>query len=1051
MLRPLDVIARHRTADLVAVRWSFAEERWPEGGFEIIREFDGQDSIIAGVGQLPGAVDVGGRWDIDPKQLTADWTARGTEVSGPPLPTRDEALALRPVLVFALPNVDPTALDRELEAMAELCGRSDASDEGLDLRHWHGDPPTMADLLAMKGGSAAQQRAYYDVVEYYVKRAPVLLLALATDYGVARFLGLAVEDRLPQIPVLSLRYRVTAPARAGEWGSCDAAPFDCRVPPPPAAVKLSPGSTEFVLYPAFGRFFAGGAWKPAMAKGMNPILVERTAVAMKPARTVVTPTALVEWMSPSEEPPRERGPVPLLSSLAVSWAIERNSFGAGHAHEDEPPAPGAVNFVSGHPGERRLDQGDNHFLDSQEIPLGEPPYDGWHSYRISGRDLLGIDGPWSDEAVIAMRDLEGPPPPLARFDKEIVDFKAKGETSLVNLGWGAGQELVAPDAALFQIRQTWQCDRFRPLVIKEFLGPPDGPPPLPDDLDIVHAQISVSDDGQEIAKAELDLLVGGTLEQNGVAFAILSAPAASTLIVRRSAGRAPEEGDAQARTGVTTPMRGGIAEVDRSPAVAAHVAVRSTAPLTVSLYQRAIDAGTGAPVDSEIPPATGQVYLHLPGLSFRADPTEDDTAFALALPEGAGRASVEMLAAMNSLGIAEYADWLNGSPALWLPAHNCALPLDPPDGFVSGRVALEVRSVDRYGNIGDAGRTSASARMAVVPGAIKLPWVPRIWAKDAAEYKGFAVARISWPKMADANRYEVERALESALGLTPQSADETLLDEAVRQVAAFERISDSAIYPRYEDKLPGLAPTRAVYRVRGVSAGGVAGDWVIVALVWVPDIRITRQPVPLGARPDPDHERGILCGWTQPGPVDGIGFWIEARPVLEGKVREEDWALVHKLVPGAVAPVGAGRYQVALEDRAPGLWQDYRVIAVRHARDPDDERGRKIREILGEPSDPMRACAEGELRPPDDLRASASEKGVVTLRWTRRDRYEGIEIRRWEEGDWRVTRATLPGDAETYLVPDILPADTTWLIDFTAVGHDARPRCGPISVRRPEP
>ncbi|PSS58943.1 hypothetical protein [Pseudomonas sp. BBP2017] len=1053
LLRPLDIIARHRTAELVAVRWSFAEEYWPRGGFEVTRELDGQSSVIAGIGQLPGGVErAQGQWDIDPQQLEADWTARGTEVSGPPLPSLVEALALRPALVFALPDADPAALDRELKEMARIAGQSHASDEGLDLKHWRGAPPSMDDLLAMRGGTPDQQRTYHDVIMHYQRHAPILLLALATEFGVARFLGLGVEDRPLHAPARSLRYRVAADyrGRPANW-DCEAAPIDAASPPPPAAPTLTPAAPEFVLYPAFGRFFAGAAWQPVMAAGPDPLLVERTAVAMTPVRSVATPTALIEWVGPGEDAPCEREVIPQLSSLAVSWAIERHSFGAGHAQEDVPPAPGVANFVSVHLGERIIEQGDNSFLDSREIPLGEPPYDGWHSYRISGRDLLGFDGPWSDEATIEMRDPAAPPPPLVRFDTEIVVFKASGDTALVHLDWGAEQELVAPDAALFQIRQLWQCDCYHPLVIAPLLAPPDGPPPLRDDLNIVQAQIRVTDDGREIPKVELELLIGGTLVQGGVAFAILAAPGDSTLIVRRSAGRDPLAGDAQARIGISTPVRNVIAEDVRTPAVAAHVEVRTAAPLTVSLYHRTVNPGTGGVTDSLIPPENGVVYLHLPGLNFRAEPSQNGAAFVLALPDGAGPASKAMLEAMDKLSAAEFAAWLDASPALWLPAHSTALALDPPEGFVSGRVQLEVRAVDCHGKEGNPRQASAPARLIAAPATVRIPWVPRIWAHDAAEYAETARARISWPEMAGAMRYEIERAIEPALGLTPQSADETLLDEAARQGAAFERISDAAIYPRFEDLLPGRAPTRAVYRVRGVSASGMAGDWLIVALVWVPDVRIAPQPVPLGARPDPGRERAVICSWTQPGPVEGIGFRIEARPVLQGQVRDEDWTVVSELVPGSVAPVGAGRYTVTLQDRAPGFWQDYRVTAVRHALDPDDPRGRAIRRIMGAPSDPMRACAEGDLRPPEYLRANVSDTGVVTLRWTKRDRYQAIEVRRWEEGDWRVVRVTLPGEAETYVVPDRLPADTVWLFDLTAIGHDARPRCGPVSVRRAEP
>lgn len=1049
ILRPVDIIARYRTPERVAVRWGFAKEHWPRGGFTVTRELDGQKSVIAGVGQLPGAVNLQlGGWDINQQQLKADWATRCAENSGLPFPSQDEALALRPALVFALPDVDRGALDRELGGMAEIAGQSHAGDEGLDLKHWRGTPPDLDDLLAMLNGSPDQRQVYRDVIMYYQRHAAILLLALATEFGVARFLGLGLEDSLPQLPANSLRYWVAA---ENESQVCKAAPIDEASPPPPVDLTLTPATPEFVLYPAFGRFFKGAAWQPTIGSNSNPLLVERTRVAQTPVRSVATPTALIKWVGPVEQAPNGEDRIPLLSSLAVSWMIERQSSSSGHAQGDIQSAPGLANFVSCHADERIIDQGDNKFLDSPEIPLGDPPYVGWHSYRVRGRDLLGFDGPWSEVAKIEMRDLAAPPPPLIRFDAEVVNFNASGDSTLVHLGWGAEQELVAPDASLFLIRQSWQCDTYRPLVIAPFVARPDDPPPLPDDLNIVQAQIRVTDDGREIPKSELEQLTGGTLVQGGAAFAILAAPGASTLIVRRSAGRAPLPGDAQARIGTSTPVRSAVTPVLRKPAVATHVTVKATQPLTVCLYSRTVTPGTNDVVDTLIRPGNGMVYLHLPGLSFRAEPSQNDTAFSLTLPDGAGPASKEMLDAMTQLDFNTLTNWLEKSPALWLPAHSTALALDPPEGFASGRVQLEVSSVDCYGNEGERRQVSAPVRLIAAPVPAPVPWVPRIWAHDAAEYAETARARISWPGMAGAMRYEVERALESALGLTPQSADETLLEEGAKQGAAFERISDAAIYPRCEDLLPGRAPTRAVYRVRGVSASETAGDWLIVALVWVPDIRIPPQPVLLGAYPDPGRNRAVICSWTQPGPVEGIGFRIEARPVLQGQVRDDDWTVVSELVPGSIAPLGAGRYNVALEDRVPGLWQEFRVIAVRHARDPDDPRGRAIRRIVGPPSAPMRACAEGDLRPPDNLRANVSDTGVVTLRWTNRDRYQVIELRRWEEGDWRVERVHLLGEVETYVVPAPLPPEKAWLFDLTAVGYDARPRCGPVLVRRAEP
>ena len=126
-----------------------------------------------------------------------------------------------------------------------------------------------------------------------------------------------------------------------------------------------------------------------------------------------------------------------------------------------------------------------------------------------------------------------------------------------------------------------------------------------------------------------------------------------------------------------------------------------------------------------------------------------------------------------------------------------------------------------------------AAAPAPVPG-----WVLRLWAQDSGQFVEQATASITWTAMKGAVRYDVERAIEPKLGCSPRNSDESLIGAGNDPLnsGAFERVTSSAFLARFEDSLPGRAPTRALYRVRGVSAAGVSGAWLVVALVRVPGV-----------------------------------------------------------------------------------------------------------------------------------------------------------------------------------------------------------------------
>lgn len=1046
MRAPVDIIARHRGPDddgreHVAIRWSFSGP-WPQEGFNVQRDLPAPSTSLVSAKGLPGATKLGNaRWTIDELQLKADFDERTAIGGGPPTPTWNDALALLPLLVFALSMPDEDARDAKLDAVAKLLEYSYQSDLELDTRFWKGEPPDLDQLHMMRNGKPDDQRAYQAVIDHYGRAAISFLIELANDFGMARFLGLGLEDVLLQTGA-AVSYTIEVSGLPVSK-ACLAEPVDANWPPAPDKPHVGLGNLAHIGYPAFARFFAAGAWTPVAPAGADVPIITRTMLAARGPRYVPTPTAEISWTPVPDPKPGDVGEIPLLSRRATGWKIERHDFEMGPA-ENKPTLALGAPFVSCHEGETMLNQKDHRFVDGLDLPWGERHFEGWYAWRVRGIDLFGIPGPASPAEQLPLRDSEPPGPPRPSLDTMSVTFDvAAGASVDVHVDWDAANELRAPDTAKFRLYQRWSVDNYHALVVRKQVDHDD------QTLEPVQAKIEVTDAaGTALDDATLAALIGGTLQTRAGEFAVLSAPGKSTLVVQRSAGRAPPLGDGMILVAGFPQADPLMKEIERMPAITASVDVLRAQPLTVKL-----DLGGG----KFLSPATGTIYLHLTGLSWGAIAANDANAFVLTPPEG-GKETIPLLEAMAALDELSLKDWLKGSPALWLPSHSAAFPLNPPSAFQAGRLYIDASAVDdatyvetQVGKGNESGKrtTIVLARSNFVPPRIHPGWVPRIWARDAAEYDSRARVTIQWPAIPGAVRYEVGRALEPALGLTPNADDALMIEVGEAMDTAFERVTDSAFLSRWTDDLPGRAPTRAVYRVRGISAGGLAGEWGLVALVWVPDVRIAPRPSLLWAIPDPDAERGIRCRWTQPGPKDGIGFAIEARPVDRGAVREEGWIRGVDLLPGAIAADAAGRYDFTLADRPLGQWHEYRVIALRHARDPDDPRGLAIRRIAGRPSDPMRARAEGELRPPDTIRASVSEDGVVTVRWTPRDRYVRLEARYRAPDAWRVTRTTLPGDAEQFVPTEKLGENETWILQLAAIGHGCRAASDELEVTRP--
>lgn len=1053
----LDLVARHRPpslagGDIVAVRWAFrAGMPFPEAGFTLQRIVGGIAQELVRGHKLPGAKPVAatGGWEIDPATLESDRLSRNTVASGAALPDAATAAILLPVLAFALARPSPAILAAQLEGVAKLFDESHLTDLGLDHDHWHGSPPAdYPALLAWAYGTPEQRYAYRAVTEHYQARALAYLAFRASDFGMAKFLGLGVDDVLPQGTIDPIVYRVEADLWGPEEARTRAGAPDVEWPEPPERPEIVQAATV-IGYPPYARFYGAGAtWKPvrpasdlALSGSSDTLFGHLVEAASRGPRSFNAPLARVSWQT--RTPHNYEGPPPLVSREAYFWRIERHAFGAQTAVDDiEPPVDASLAFSTCHDGEQVVRTPRKLFEDDVDLPYGDPPLEGWYAYRVAGIDLFGIAGPPSDPGLVRLRDRYAPPPPKVRIDIERLDLPSEGDPTLaICLDWEAPSEYAAPDAAEFRVRQIWTPVEHVPLAVDAVL-------PITGALNAVQVEVKVADaSGQPLANAMLGQFVGGTLLTSDGEFAVLSWSQPSRLRVRRSAGRAPPLGGAAMRFARPAVEDAYIHRLRRAAAVVGSVRVASVTPLLVDL----LDAS-----GKLIMPARGKVHFHLLGQSYAVVPTADRAHFEIVAPDPVEQREVALLNELEKLPADEAAVFLAGSPALFLPPHEIVIPLHPPAGFAAGTLRISASTADGAAYVaGLVGPGNEGIRAeAMVPAfghAVPVPgpeWVPRIWAEDSAQFVEHARATIPWQAMDAAVRYDVERAFESALGGSPRSFDESLISAGKGPLgeAAFERVSSSVFMPCFEDLLPSRAPTRILYRVRGVSAAGIAGRWQIVALVRVPDVRIAPRPSLIKAVPDPAKDRVIICVWTQPGPLEGIGFALQARDIVEDAHPDEGWSAIADLLPDALAPDAAGRFEIQVTNRPPGRWQELRIVPVRHALDPNDPRAVRLRRIEGRPSNLMRARANGTLREPEGLRAIVSSTGWVSLRWRNGDTYDEIELRRRAPGLSGYERRRIPGDAEQFREPAALPLQGNWIYELVGISRGRRAVSEPAAL-----
>ncbi|QTL03932.1 hypothetical protein J5J86_00700 [Aquabacter sp. L1I39] len=1039
---------------VVAVRWAYDSKfPFPEQGFSVeCRTTTGVHNLVTSH-KIPGATQLGGSgyWTIDPVQLELDRLERSAVSAGPDLPSSSNAAELAPALTFLLAKPDPNAISMNLEAVGKMFGHSHSYDVGLDHLYWHGKPvPDYPTLLQMEFGGTIEKATYRDVVLHYRKRTAEHFRLLAAHFGLAKFIGLGLEWQCPVDPTEISNFKLSANlSGANESSISNLWIPGSDWPPAPHVVGARQGET-LVGYPAFGRFFGDAAtWRPVRPK-VDPsappehadLFDDLVLRGSRGPRMYPAPVAQLQW---KESEAFSGDGVPLLARGAYAWRIERHAFGAASALMNAaPPIGTTTSFTPCHDGEFVVRSKELRFEDDSDVPYGEEPPEGWYAYRVAGIDVFGIAGPFSDttpdEAKVRLLDVYSPPPPSVRILAERIEFE-KGAPGAVEVefGWDALKEFTAPDTAEFRVRQVWTAVEFAAVII-ETVVPLTGPELA---LNSVQVDVRLRDsDDTPLHETKINKFVGGSLLTPNGEFAVLGVSGASMLRVRRSAGRAPPLGDASVRY-AQMPIEGKTEIFARRSAITGTVRVVVARPPIVELVDES---------NTPIPFSNGRIYFHVLGESFAVQPGSAPTEFAIVQPEEVEKSAAAAFEAIWFLPSGQIEALMDGSPAVFLPDNVQPVLLEPPDDFVTGTVRVIVVSADDARQVtgpnGIGNESSATDAVAVaiahaVPKGIEN--LEKIWARDAAEYADLAEVSLIWPEIVGAVRYDVDRALEGSLGCTPASADQDLVVAARPQEnAAFGRVSSSVFLPRFRDLLPGRAPTRAIYRVRGVSAAGTTGDWILVALVRVPDVRIPSRPSLLLASPIPSDERSIVCTWTVAGHDKDFGFVIEVRDLETAPGKVSRWQRLLDLLPGSIEPDATGRLSVRVGNRPPGRWQELRILSVRHALDPDDPRAILTRRIEGEPSNVLRVRADGDLRPVQDLRVSISANGRAELHWRNSDRYEGLELRARPPGRTGFERSQIDRNAQT--ASWVLTIPGVWTFEIAAMTEGRRAVSQAVSI-----
>lgn len=937
------------------------------------------------------------------------------------------------LLLYALNDPCFAELDNQLETIIERLGGSHRSDTKLGQRFWPGaPPPTLADLLAWKTSpdSAAVAR-YRAVRRFYRRAARKRIEALALDFGFATFAGLGVDDLLPAgtPQAAEISYSLRFGAAQIEIGTGRVELYE-RLLAPPRDVAASPtkglvGHTMFKGY--LGR---GGRWSPPDAEPLAAAglleLAERVRLSAlgKRARSK---TAVISWTPAPSDGDRVApiGPRPRAMTIndPVFWRVER--YGFPDSADLPPPAhvPPVADYEICMPDERfgisRLANGSiarGEMVDDQSRDYGKPAMTGWFAYRVRGIDLFGIAGHPSDPdappggmspAITLLLDEVAPDPPriqgISRIDYQTGD---RSVTVDCDIDWDHDLEFAAPDTVDFALFARWRrlgTSAFEIVRSDRVAG----------EVGHLRARVALRriGDPKVIPHDELAAIIGERLVVDGNSFFIRDDDPGGgySLTVARSRGENPPIGPAYVSNISSTVFATATRHIPRNAAIPVELRMVSMHPLRFAVKAN----------DPVAQITTARLYVHVLGLSlpgrFDAPGIFDVDRPALAPHE------TRILGQWQSLGATRAKSLIKGSPGLVLPPHRISWLLDLPPGFSSGALDIDATAFDDAfyvrGPNGDGNESIRSDAMtclvlcATPPG--KSRKVRTFWAQGGGQFEPHANVTLRWDAVAGAKRYEVDHVLETRLGLAAGCSDEALIAAAWAALdTMFVRRTNGALTHGWTDTtIPGRAPTRLVYRVRAISEADRPGEWAVVALVRVPDVRIA--PPPSLSPPQAIHDRALRLQWTQAGDLAGLGFRIDVRIAPEGvSDPEQGWRIFADYLPSMLKPARGALFEAELIDLAPGTSWQVRLCAVRHALDPIDPLARITRRIDGYVSNIQTGLTKGELRPPADLVARQASAGSVALSWFNPDPYAALELQIRKPGARSFERVALRPDQD---------------------------------------
>jgi hypothetical protein len=264
---------------------------------------------------------------------------------------------------------------------------------------------------------------------------------------------------------------------------------------------------------------------------------------------------------------------------------------------------------------------------------------------------------------------------------------------------------------------------------------------------------------------------------------------------------------------------------------------------------------------------------------------------------------------------------------------------------------------------------------------------------------------------------------------------------------AFELRSGEIFATHYIDELPGRAPTRAVYRVRAISAAGAASPLsAVIGPVYVPDVRPPPAPnlMRVAATHPEEMDSAIAVEWGQAALDTDTRFEIEIR-----EAGSSSRFTTAGTVPRGTPPVN-GRFRFIHPDRVPGRRYEYRVIAVREALDPIDSSGSARRAIRSIPS-PTRigfSTSALPLAPPFGIIVEwNSAANSIHLSWTNAGSYDTVAIHRRAPDRYGFERqAELDGMSTSFQDPAL--ASGTWAYELRArsASREARSTITEVTV-----